>query len=42
MEMDVAPVIQEKAAVVIIITEFTEVQAANAVWESVTTSITEY
>ena len=42
MELDVAPVIQQKAAVAIIIPEFTEVQAANAVWESVATSITEY
>jgi len=31
MELDVAPVIQQKAAVAIIIPEFTEVQAANAV-----------
>ena len=42
MEMDVAPVIQEKAAVAIIFPEFTEVNAANAFWESVATSITEY
>ena len=42
MEVHIAPVIKEKAAVAIIIPEFTEVQAANAVWESVATSITEY
>ena len=41
MEVHIAPVIQEKVAAAIIIPEFTEVQAANAFWESVATSITE-